>query len=160
MGNDNYGGAVRRKDREITDKLEIEDILGRAMVMRLAMCSGGEPYVVPLNFAYQDGCIYFHSARQGKKTDILRENNRVCFQADAGVEIRPSENACSWGMKYQSVIGWGRAFPVEDPEEKKRGLAALMKHYSGKSYDFTGISLDNLLIVRIEIDEMTGKKSC
>jgi uncharacterized protein len=73
---------VRRKDREITDSLQIIDILQKADVCRIAMCHNNVPYVVTMNFGLgRDGFspLYFHCASEGKKIDILRKNNLVCF---------------------------------------------------------------------------------
>ena len=59
------GHPVRRKDREITDRAEIYEILDRSFTGHLALCSGGEPYVVPLCFGVMNGAVYFHCARDG-----------------------------------------------------------------------------------------------
>ena len=58
---------MRRKDREITDRAEIEAILNEAMVCRIGLADGGEPYVVPLSFGYEDGSVYIHSAPEASK---------------------------------------------------------------------------------------------
>ena len=58
---------MRRKDREITDRAEIEAILNEAMVCRIGLADDGEPYVVPVSFGYEDGSVYIHSAPEGKK---------------------------------------------------------------------------------------------
>ncbi|HXX55979.1 MAG TPA: pyridoxamine 5'-phosphate oxidase family protein, partial [Methanoregula sp.] len=93
-----------RKDREITDRKEMEAVLQAAPVCRLAMVDGDEPYVVPLCFGYESGSFFFHSALEGRKIDILRKNPRVCIEADStGGAIRDG-NPCSWGMRYTSVI--------------------------------------------------------
>jgi len=65
---------MRRKDKEIKEIKDIEEILHKATVCRVAMVSNNSPYIVPLNFGYKDRCLYFHSAGEGKKLDILREN--------------------------------------------------------------------------------------
>ena len=62
------GVPMRRKDREITDRAEIEAILNEAMVCRIGLADGGEPYVVPLCFGYEDGSVYIHSAPEASKT--------------------------------------------------------------------------------------------
>ena len=68
---------MRRKDREISDLGEIESIIQRADICRLAFCDRGKPYVVPLCFGYRRGAIYFHSAREGRKLDMIRNNRLV-----------------------------------------------------------------------------------
>jgi nitroimidazol reductase NimA-like FMN-containing flavoprotein (pyridoxamine 5'-phosphate oxidase superfamily) len=58
---------MRRKDREITDRAEMESILNEAMVCRIGLADGGEPYVVPLSFGYENGAVYIHSAPEASK---------------------------------------------------------------------------------------------
>jgi len=57
---------MRRREKQITDTKQMEQILAQAQVCRLAMVDKGHPYVVPLNFGYRDGALYFHSALEGR----------------------------------------------------------------------------------------------
>lgn len=150
---------MRRKDKEIKDSNDIEAILKQAAVCRIAMCDDGVPYVVPMSFAYEDGCLHLHSACEGRKIDVLARNPTVCFELDLGQELVGNENPCKTSLKYRSVIGYGEAVFVEDREEKKRSLDAIMRHYSGKTYDYPEESLNQVAIIRIAIESMTGKQS-
>ena len=67
---------MRRKEKEIVEKSEIEAVISKASVCRLGMAEEGMPYVVPLCFGYENNTLYFHSAKEGKKVDILKKNNR------------------------------------------------------------------------------------
>jgi nitroimidazol reductase NimA-like FMN-containing flavoprotein (pyridoxamine 5'-phosphate oxidase superfamily) len=118
------------------------------------------PYIVPVCFGHADGCIYFHCAAEGKKIDIIRENNNVCFEVEVDVELVPGDSACRYTMKFKSVIGFGKAHIVEDPGEKKKGLDIIMEHYSGSSHhEYAEQGFRLATIVRIDIDTMTGKWS-
>ncbi len=151
---------MRRKEKEIKDVDLIESIIERASVCRLGLSSNNMPYVIPLCFGYKDRCLYFHSAGEGKKISMIKSNNNVCFEVDIEHELTESEEACKWGMKYYSVIGFGKAFLVEDPVEKKKGLDVIMAHYSNAShYEYPESRLQNILIVKVQIEQMTGKKS-
>jgi nitroimidazol reductase NimA-like FMN-containing flavoprotein (pyridoxamine 5'-phosphate oxidase superfamily) len=150
---------MRRKDKEIADKEEIEEIVKKAMICRVSLSVGGEPYVFPVNYGYRDGCLYFHSAQQGKKIEMMRKNPHICFQVDTDVEIVPAENACDWSIKYKSVIGFGKAEFLYSLEEKKQALQTIMSQYSDLEYTFTEKSLASVCIVCLHIEEMTGKKS-
>jgi nitroimidazol reductase NimA-like FMN-containing flavoprotein (pyridoxamine 5'-phosphate oxidase superfamily) len=143
----------------ITDKSAIESIIRRALVCRIAMLDGGQPYVVPVCFGYEDNILYFHSSNEGRKLDMLSRNNAVCFEVDVDHEIVRGETACKWGMKYRSVIGFGRAFFAEGPEEKKKALDAIMAHYDGGPGEYSKATLRRTMVVRVEIESMTGKVS-
>lgn len=150
---------MRRKDKEIKDKEVIETILQQAAVCRIAMCDGDVPYVVPMSFGYEEGCLHLHSASEGKKIDILKCNPAVSFEIDIGQELVGNENPCKTSLKYRSVIGYGKAVFVEDREEKKRSLDAIVRHYSGETYAYPEESLNEVTIIRIHIESMTGKQS-
>ena len=149
---------MRRKDREITDHAEIEGIIREATVCRIGFADGGEPYVVPLSFGYEDGSVYIHSAREGKKIEMLAKNPRCCFEVDICDRLVKGDKPCSWGMRYRSVIGYGRAATLTEPEEKKHGLNCIMQHYGGGTHDFSDGDLDSVTVIRIMLDSLTGKK--
>jgi nitroimidazol reductase NimA-like FMN-containing flavoprotein (pyridoxamine 5'-phosphate oxidase superfamily) len=150
---------MRRIDREITDLFEIESILNDVTVCRLGFADGGEPYIVPVCFGYMDGTIYLHSALSGKKIAMLEKNPRCCFEVDQCDTIIRTERPCEWGMRYQSVIGFGRAYFISDRKEKKHGLNCIMRHYGSEMHEFSDDDIRNVCVIRIDIDSMTGKKS-
>jgi uncharacterized protein len=151
---------MRRHEQAITDKKTLEEILEQALVCRIGLSEANIPYVVPVSFGYTDDCIYIHSSALGRKMEIIKNNNVVCFEVDINVELVKAETACKWSVKYLSVIGFGKAYIVNDREEKIKGLNAIMKHYSGLSdhvYDEKSVNLAT--VIKIEIESMTGKKS-
>jgi nitroimidazol reductase NimA-like FMN-containing flavoprotein (pyridoxamine 5'-phosphate oxidase superfamily) len=123
------------------------------------MAEGNTPYVIPLNFGYRDNTLYFHTGHRGKKIDILRKNTEVCFECDTRHEVTTSENPCKWGMKYQSVVGFGKASFVDDPQSKKRALDIIMEHYGGNPAGYPDANLERTLIIRVDIEAMTGRQS-
>lgn len=150
---------MRRMDREIKDSREIDGILQAAPVCRIALAVGDHPYIVPVNFAVSDGRLYFHCARSGQKIDMLRANASVCFEVDIPGDLVAGDAACSWSMKYKSVIGFGRAYFIEGNKEKKRALDILMKKYSGQdSFSYMDDALDKVCLIGIKIETMSGKK--
>lgn len=150
---------MRRKDREITDIALIEDVIRNSLVCRLGMSRNDQPYVVPLCFAYNDNTLYFHSADEGLKLEILQQNPNVCFEFDIDQKVVQDDKPCKWTMNYRSVIGFGQASVVEDLEEKRKGLDAIMQHYAGRSFEYLEPAIENTVIIKVEIESMTGKKS-
>jgi len=147
------------KDREIIDLFEIEAILNDALVCRIGLADGDDPYIVPLCFGYKEKTIYLHSAMTGKKIAILRKNPRCCFEVDLPDHIIRAERPCTWGIHYRSVIGFGRARFIEDTVEKKTGLNCIMQHYGCEPHQFSDDAVRNVCVIRIDIDSMTGKKN-
>ena len=149
---------MRRTDREITDIVEIESILNGAMVCRIGLADGNEPYIVPVCFGYLPGTIYLHSSLYGKKIAMVEKNPKVCFEVDQCDTILQNEVPCVWGMRYRSIIGFGRASLIADNTEKKQGLNCIIRHYGGSSYEFSDDEIKTVCVIRIDIDSMTGKK--
>jgi uncharacterized protein len=157
---------MRRSDKEIKDSQTIQKVLEEAEICRIALVDGNEPYLVPMNFGYKNNTLYFHSATAGRKIDILKENNSICFQMDIKAQLVRSENPCNWGMKYLSIIGSGKAHLIDDISGKKEALDIIMAKYSPKSlesdenlFEYSEQSLNNVLVIRVEVEEITGKKS-
>jgi nitroimidazol reductase NimA-like FMN-containing flavoprotein (pyridoxamine 5'-phosphate oxidase superfamily) len=91
---------MRREDKEIRDLEIIEWILTKAHVGRIALIDKNQPYIVPVNFGYRDNAIYFHSANEGRKINILKKNNSVCFQTEVRHELVKNDVACRWSAKF------------------------------------------------------------
>ena len=151
---------MRRKDREIKDKSEIMAILQKADVCRLAMSSNNVPYIVAMNFGLKNGgkSLYFHCAGDGKKIDILKNNNYVCFQADIEHEFFLHDVSCGCSMRYKSVVGMGRITFVTELPEKMEALQTIMTHYTHESsHEFKEELVLRTTILRLDIEEICGK---
>lgn len=151
---------MRRSDREITDRTEIDEIVAGSEVCHLAMAVGGEPYVVPISFGYDGEAVYLHTAKRGKKLGFFAANPRVCVQFERRIRLVRSEtDACDWTQEYESVIGYGFVEELLDPAAKAHGLNQIMRHYSGSEWTFTSPVFENTRVWRVALDELTGKRS-
>lgn len=154
--------SMRRKDKEITERVVIEEILRENQVGHLGTAVGGEPYVVPMNYAYVQGRILMHTHRDGKKIRDIKVNPKVCFQVDSG-EMIEGDDPCGYSWEYRSVIAHGDARIVEDPARKLEVLRIISHKYAfGKGQRLTGEAVDkfkNLVVIEITVTEMTGKRS-
>lgn len=149
---------MRRQDREITEIKEIEEILQKGQVCHLGLSNDDQPYVVPMNYGYRDGYLYLHSAPMGQKVDMAMKNPKVCFQVDVDVEVFSDPEPCEWGCKYKSVIGTGWVEFPEKLEEKTEALNVLMEHYSGKTFEFPPQAISRVLVWKVKVDSISGKK--
>ncbi len=151
---------MRRIDKKITDYGLIETILIEERICRIALCDWEKPYLIPMVFGYYDGYLYLHSAPEGKKIDLIRKNNQICFEVESKVEVVPGEQLCNWGINYYSVIGIGKAYFLEEPEEKKKALNIMMRKFTKENqFEYSEDMLRKTEVIKIVIEEMTGKKS-
>ena len=152
---------MRRKDREITDMNEIRSILARARVLHLGLNAEEEPYVVPMHYGFtlEGGKLrfYTHCAKEGRKLELLRRDDRVFVEIDTDEALRPGERACSWGAAYACVLARGRASIVEDEEEKAAALRLLMKTQTGEDCEITPAMAAAVCVLRIDAEEFSAK---
>ena len=151
--------SMRKKENEIIDRKALEEILERSKICRIALCDAGQPYIIPVCFGYKDDTLYFHSAREGRKIEILRQNNSVCFECEIDVQFVKNEKACKWSCMYKSVIGFGTASFVEDTDEMREAYEVIMAHYSDGIYKFPEQEMKKSKIVKVDVHKMTGKQS-
>ena len=153
---------MRRRDRQVVEIKEMENIISRCQVCHLALSDPqGYPYALALNFGYQPGSppvLYFHCAKEGKKLDLIRANPRTAFIIDRALELITGPMACEWGMNYESVMGTGDIAIVADAREHRRGLDLIMAHYGNTAPAYLPASLEDTLVLKLTITEMTGKR--
>ena len=154
---------MRRQDREIEDIDEKIKIIEKCKVCRIALSENNMPYIVPLNYGYSFEnnvlTLFFHSAAEGKKLDIIKNNNNACFEIDCDSGLVEGKEACDYGYAYKSIIGFGKIIILEKPEEKIDGLNKLMKHQTGKDivYQFPAGQIDKVCVFMFVAEEFTGK---
>lgn len=153
---------MRRKDKEVTNQEEAEEILSNALVGRLGTCLNNIPYITPVNFVYYKDKIYFHSALEGRKIENINSNPNVCFEIDKVISIIPGrQRPCASTTEYKSIIIFGDIQIVTDVEEKAFALNKLIEKYapqSPKLHSSSGATARTNVLM-ISIKEMTAKQS-
>lgn len=158
---------MRRKRCKIESRTEIEKILERARIGRLATIGAdGFPYITPVNYVWYNGHIYFHSAHEGEKIDNIRRDARVCFEVDIplaylGLEYDSSRPTCHVHQFYHCVIIRGRAEFVTELAEKVAALNALVASHEEKE-DFVKVAADTkgvglCTVIAVRVESISGK---
>ena len=150
---------VRRKDREITDRDVLKQVLRSTKYVTVALCMDNEPYLVSLSHGYDEAtnCLYFHCADEGKKLVYMKANSRVWGQAvlDYGVT-----DECDYA--YTSVHFRGKASMIEDLREKQHAIEVLVRQLSDnpeeKLAKIKPEKLARTAMGRIDIEYMSGKQ--
>ncbi len=153
---------MRRTDREVKDMEDILSIIKKCDVCRLAFFDEEFPYIIPLNFGYsyenEELLFYFHSAKVGKKLDLIAANNKVSFEMDCSHELIEGDEACKYSMAFESVCGNGQVELLEK-ESKILALNKLMKQYTGKEdFHFDEKVLAMTEVFQLKVNSITGKR--
>lgn len=153
---------MRRKEQEITDKAAIEEFIAGEQILRIAFDDDGDLYIVPVNYGYlcENGefVFYFHGAKAGRKYELSKSSPTVGFEIDGKYKLLAGETACRYSAAFQSVIGTGTLQLVEEREEKRRGLNALMQQTARRSdWHFDEMALDAVAVFRLDVHKMSCK---
>lgn len=150
---------MRRSDKEIKIS-EMEAFLQANCVGHLGTInSSGYPYVIPINFVYEQGKFIFHSARVGEKLDNIRANPRVCFEVSQVSGLVKNEKPCKFSANFTSVVAFGQASILEDLEKEKY-LKVFTRRFTGKEQEgFLENDLEHVVLILMTVEHISGKVS-
>lgn len=147
---------IRRKDRQISAERTHEILSSENYGVLSVSGDDGYPYGVPINYAYVDGKLYFHSTcRQSHKLDAIQKSPKVCFTVVSRHDIALEELSTD----YESVVLFGTARILEEPSEKADAMKKMMNILGkGTKYATDYICGDNnYVMVEINPEHITGK---
>ncbi len=151
---------MRRKDKEISDADAINAIIAKSNIIRIAINDGDFPYIVPFNYGFSENKFFIHSAKKGKKIDLLKINHKVGFEIDYLNQTITHEIPCEWTTKYQSIIGTGTIEVENKKEEIITGLDIIMKHHGKEGENsYKESNLKNIVILKLTPLTLTAKQS-
>ncbi len=94
---------------------QIKEVLRRVGYGHLGLARGSHPYVVPINYPFDDPYIYIYTT-EGKKTEIIKDNPEVCLQVE---DVKSKKD-------WQSIIITGEAVQITELEERERALEFIL----------------------------------
>jgi hypothetical protein len=122
--------TVRMNKRLCTDREKIERFLKKADTAYLGLADGNTPYVVPLNYAWLNGSLYFHGAQEGRKMEIASRNPEACAAISESLGTIPHPVPAKTDTAYMSVMAFGRIQQVTDLEEATEAMQAMLDKYA------------------------------
>lgn len=118
------------------------------------------PYAVPMSYLYEDGKIYFHSAKSGHKIDAIKQNEKVSFCVIDQDYIIPEK----YTSYFRSVIVFGKIHVMENEQEKYRAIERLaMKYAPNDNVENRTKEIERewklLCMLELTVEHMTGKEA-
>ncbi len=148
------------KNKALTDKKAIHDIIRRCQWCHVAMVDNHQkPYVIPMNFGFREDIIFLHGAGSGKKINILNNHPEVCihFSTDHLLRYQNENVACSWSMKYRSVLAYGKVEFIEEDIRKAEALHVIMSQYSTGEFRFNPPSIREVKVMQVKVEMFEGR---
>ncbi|MBR1770297.1 MAG: pyridoxamine 5'-phosphate oxidase family protein [Bacteroidales bacterium] len=149
---------IRRQDRVLSKERAME-LIKVAEYGVLSLCGkDGIPYGIPVNHIYDgEKSLYIHCAPEGRKLEILKENEDVSFCIVGRVNLLAEK----FTTEYESVILKAKAHINLSENEKRKALTLLIDKFSPQ-YKETGLkymekSFHRTEIIRLDIEEFSGK---
>lgn len=126
---------IRQEKMQCTDDKRIDQFLSNARTGYLGLTDGKTPYVVPLNFIWMNGALYFHGAAQGRKIDLIHANPNCCFTVSEEYGTMVSVIPAKTDTAYMSVMLFGVLEAVSDLTEATEAMQAMLEKYVPGYYD-------------------------
>lgn len=139
-------------------------IIADNKVCRLGLSASDQPYIIPLNYGYSFEnnvlTLFFHSANEGKKLEMIKKNNRACFEIDCDGQLIEGDEPCEHGFSFKSIIGTGKIILLDTINEKINALNKLIQHQTGKtkSHNFDQNAIKQVTIYKLTVEQFTGKE--
>lgn len=171
---------MRRADREMNKEFACDIVDESRFGVIASLNEDGSPYAVPVSTARDGNVIYIHGACDGRKIENIKRNPAVsiAFVGDVNVpspiekaEFREAKKEKSslgklvskkFTTEFESAVIFGRAYVVEDDREKTLGLKLISEKYTPENMDYfeaaVEVSLGRTCVIRIELDEISGKR--
>jgi nitroimidazol reductase NimA-like FMN-containing flavoprotein (pyridoxamine 5'-phosphate oxidase superfamily) len=148
------------KNRLITSEPELLSVIEKADSCVMAMVGTDLlPYAIPMNFGFHNNVVYLHSAKEGKKIAYLKAHPAVClvFSTDHMLRYQNESVACSWSMKYRSVLIYGNVQFIDDLDERIEAMNCMMQKYSGKDFKFNMPAIREVLPFKVVVEKIEGR---
>lgn len=151
----------RMKTHQLTDQ-ETNSLLSNRLTGTLATInSDGTPYNVPVHYVYLNNTIDIHGLPVGQKISNVKANPNICFNIYEmkGLLLDGEEKPCDTNTAYESVVIQGKAQIVEDLNEKKAALSAIILKYTPHltEKEIPLNMLKGTAVIKLSVYQMTGK---
>ena len=151
---------MRRKKQQLSTKECVEILRKRTSGVLAVFGEDGYPYAVPISYVYEDGKIYFHSAKAGHKIDAIQQNSKVSFCIIDQDQV-VKEKYTSY---FRSVIVFGKVRILEDDQEKYKSIEQLAVKYAPDDREEERKKAieqewNAFCMLELTIEHMTGKEA-
>jgi nitroimidazol reductase NimA-like FMN-containing flavoprotein (pyridoxamine 5'-phosphate oxidase superfamily) len=153
--------VFRKPGRGSYDRELVHSILDEALTCHVGFVQDGQPYVVPTIHARDGETLYLHGANANRMLKVLGDGMPCCITATLVDELVLARAALHHSLNYRSVMVFGTATEVTDPEEKGRALRLVVEHIaSGRAEEVRGpdeTDLRSTKVLAIPIGEASAK---
>jgi nitroimidazol reductase NimA-like FMN-containing flavoprotein (pyridoxamine 5'-phosphate oxidase superfamily) len=151
----------RRPARASYDRAVVAAILDEAIYCHVSYQVEGQPFCIPMIHARVGDALYIHGAAANRSLRALRDGAAACVNVSLLDGLVLGRSAFHTSVNYRSVVVFGSAAEVTDPDEKLAALRAIVESaVPGRWQDVripTRKELDLSLVLRLSLNEVSAK---
>jgi uncharacterized protein len=139
----------------------VHTILDAGFLAHVGFCVDGQPFVIPTLYGREGNTIYLHGSAASRMMRQLEVGIPVCITVTLVDGLVLARSAFHHSMNYRSVVAFGTAVKIEDPDEKSRALRVISDHLIRGRWEEVrepeSQELKGTTVLRFEIDEASAK---
>ena len=143
------------------DRETIYRILDEALICHVGFADGGQPYVIPINFARMDDTIVLHGAKASRLLKHVEAGHPICVEVTIVDGLVLARSVFHHSVNYRSVVLFGMGRLVTDEREKLAALEAVTEHLIPGRWKEARLpnqkELNATSVVSIKIEEASAK---
>lgn len=151
----------RIPDRARYDREVIDAILDEALVCHVGFVVDGKPFVIPTLHARVGDELVIHGSAASRMMRGLAEGIEVCITVALLDGLVLARSAFHHSVNYRSVVIFGKARLVDDPDEKMNALKAFTNHVEPGRWELVRepneLEMKATTVLAIPIDEASAK---
>lgn len=153
---------VRRvPQRAAHDRAIVHAILDAGLVCHLGLVEDGRPVVIPTAYARVGDALVLHGSSRSRTLMAAAAGAELCCTVTLLDGLVLARSAFHHSLNYRSVVAFGRAAPVEDPDERLAALRAFSERLYPGRWDAvrppSPAELKATLVVRLPLTEAVAK---
>jgi nitroimidazol reductase NimA-like FMN-containing flavoprotein (pyridoxamine 5'-phosphate oxidase superfamily) len=118
----------RRPARGSREWATIAEILDAGILANIGFCLDGQPFVIPTLYGRDGEMLYLHGSAASRTIRELATGVPACVTVTILDGLVLARSAFNHSMNYRSVVAFGTARKIEDPEQKVRSLRTISEH--------------------------------
>lgn len=151
----------RFQQRGEFERQVIYQILDEGLVCHVGFAVDGQPFVIPTAYGRVGDRLYIHGSPASRMLRSLQSGIAVCVTVTLLDGLVLARSAFHHSMNYRSVVIFGTATTVQDPNQKLEALEAFTEHIIPRRWaevrQPNRQELQGTLVLSLPLDEASAK---
>jgi nitroimidazol reductase NimA-like FMN-containing flavoprotein (pyridoxamine 5'-phosphate oxidase superfamily) len=151
----------RLPERGSHDPETIHAILDAAFLAHVGFCVNGQPFVIPTLYGREGDKLFLHGSAASRMLRELETGVAACVNVTLVDGLVLARSAFHHSMNYRSVVAFGTARKIAEPERKTHALRVISEHLIAGRWDDVRVPSEKELkattVLEFSIEEASAK---